>query len=64
MNTQKMSLIMAKRLKAKGEDKKISHATLSREIKEKYNVDISRNGLMNYEVSDPYHRKAFTNTNQ
>lgn len=61
MNTQKMSLIMAKRLKAKREDKKISHAALSREIKDKYNVDISRNSLMNYEVSDPYHSKAFTN---
>ena len=55
------SLITAKRLKELREGKKISHMALSRALKEQYDIDISRDSLMCYEVSDPNHTKAFKN---
>ena len=59
--TNESSIIMAKRLKKLREEKKISHVSLSNAIKEKYGIDISRDSLMSYEVSDPNHSKAYKN---
>lgn len=61
MDMRRMSLVTARRLKAMRLKKGISHAALSRELKEKYNIDISRNSLMNYETSDQHHTKAYKN---
>lgn len=61
MNMENLSLITARRLKAKRKAKKISHETLSREILEKYGVKISKDSLMIYEVEDRYHNRAFAN---
>lgn len=55
------SILMAKRLKELREEKKISHVSLSKAIKDKYGVEISRDSLMGYEVSDPNHTKAYKN---
>lgn len=55
------SLIMAKRLKELREEHELSHVLLSKALKEKYDIDISRDSLMSYEVSDPYHTKAYKN---
>ena len=59
--TNESSILMAKRLKKLREEKKISHVSLSNAIKEKYGIDISRDSLMSYEVSDPNHTKAYKN---
>lgn len=61
MDMKQMSIVTARRLKAMRLKKGISHAVLSRELKEKYNIDISRNSLMNYEASDQHHTKAYKN---
>lgn len=55
------SLIMATRLRELREQKKLSHNALSKAIKDKYNIDISRDSLMSYEVADPHHTKAYKN---
>lgn len=55
------SLLMAKRLKELREEKKLSHVSLSKALKERYDIDISRDSLMCYEVSDPHHTKAYKN---
>ncbi|MCI7727893.1 MAG: hypothetical protein MSH58_12305 [Clostridiales bacterium] len=55
------SFIMAKRLKELREEKKLSHISLSKALKEQYGIDISRDSLMCYEVSDPHHTKAYKN---
>lgn len=55
------SLITAKRLKELREEKKLSHISLSKALKEQYGIDISRDSLMCYEVSDPHHTKAYKN---
>lgn len=55
------SLLMAKRLKELREEKKLSHVSLSKALKERYDIDISRDSLMSYEVSDPHHTKAYKN---
>ena len=55
------SLITAKRLKELREEKKLSHIALSKALKEQYGIDISRDSLMCYEVSDPHHTKAYKN---
>ena len=39
----------------------MSHVRLSAELYEKYGVKISRDSLMSYEISDPYHSKAGKN---
>lgn len=61
MDMKQMSIVTARRLKAMRLKKGKSHAVLSRELKEKYNIDISRNSLMNYEASDQHHTKAYKN---
>lgn len=55
------SILMAQRLKDLRKEKNISHVSLSNAIKEKYGIEISRDSLMSYEVSDPNHTKAYKN---
>lgn len=55
------SLIMAKRLKELREKKKLSHVSLAKVLKEQYGIDVSRDSLMAYEVSDPNNTKAYRN---
>lgn len=55
------SILMAQRLKELRKEKNISHVSLSNAIKEKYGIEISRDSLMSYEVSDPNHTKAYKN---
>lgn len=52
---------MAIRLKLLREEKGLSHERLSALLQEKYGVKISKDSLMNYEVSDQYHVKAGKN---
>ncbi len=55
------SSTMAVRLKLLREEKGLSHVRLSAALYEKYGVKISRDSLMSYEISDPYHSKAGKN---
>ena len=55
------SFVMAARLKSLRENKGFSHVSLANALKDKYGIDISRDTLMNYEVSDPNHTKACKN---
>lgn len=55
------SIIMANRLKQLREGKGLSHEKLSRALYDQYQVKISPDSLMNYEVSDPGHTKAYKN---
>lgn len=55
------SLIMATRLKQLREERKLSHVSLSAALKRDYGIDISRDSLMSYEVSDPNHSKVYKN---
>ena len=61
MNTEKLSLTMGKRLKSERERLGLSHEKLRSAILEKYGVEISKDSLINYEVSDEYHTKAYKN---
>ena len=58
---KEQSTLMGKRLKALRESKGLSHVALRDELREKYDIDISRDSLINYEVSDKEHPKAFKN---
>lgn len=60
LGTEK-SFIMAKRLKMLRESKGLSHEKLRDAIIEQYGVTISRDSLMNYEVTDAAHSKAYKN---
>lgn len=55
------SFIMAERLKKLRESKGLSHERLSTAIREQYGVNISRDSLINYEVSTADHTKAYKN---
>jgi|GEM_PF-6160436 hypothetical protein len=48
----KKTIIMGERLKLLREEKKLSHVILSKKIKEKYGVNISKDSLINYEATD------------
>ena len=66
MTREEQSVKMGKRLKALREEtplngKKMSHEKLKEKLKEIYGVEISRDSLMNYEVSDVNHSKFGTN---
>lgn len=61
MNTEKLSLTMGKRLKSERERLGLSHEKLRSAILEKYGVEISKDSLINYEVSDEHHTKAYKN---
>lgn len=55
------SLVMAERLKQLREGKGLSHDKLSKALHDQYGVKISSDSLMNYEVADKNHTKAFKN---
>lgn len=55
------SLILAQRLKKLRETNKLSHVELSKALKREYNVNISKDSLINYEVTDPHHTRANKN---
>lgn len=61
MELEKYSFIMAKRLKTLREENGLSHDKLSKALLEKYNIKISSDSLMNYEVTDEHHTKARKN---
>ena len=66
MNERERSAKMGERLKILRENtfqdgKKLSHVTLRDKLKELYGIEISRDSLMNYEVSDITHSKFGTN---
>lgn len=55
------SFIMAERLKQLREEKGLSHDKLSKALLDQYGVKISSDSLMNYEVADAGHTKAYKN---
>lgn len=55
------SFVMAKRLKELREGKRLSHVNLAKALKDQYGIEISRDSLMAYEVSDPNNTKAYRN---
>ena len=55
------SFVMAKRLKELREGKNLSHVKLAKALKEQYGIEVSRDSLMAYEVSDPNSTKAYRN---
>lgn len=55
------SLIMAVRLKQLRVEHGLSHERLSNALLERYGVKISTDSLINYEVADPKHDKAYKN---
>ena len=59
-DTQK-SFIMAERLKQLREEKGLSHEKLSKALSDQYGVKISTDSLINYEVANADHTKAYKN---
>lgn len=57
---EKRKILTAERLKALREGKKLSHEALADKLSEKYGKSISRDVLINYEISDQYHSKFNT----
>ncbi len=57
----KKSFIMAERLKRLREEKGLSHDKLSKALFENYGVKISSDSLINYEVTNENHTKAYKN---
>lgn len=55
------SFVMAERLKQLREEKGLSHDKLSKTLHDQYGIVISSDSLMNYEVADENHSKAFKN---
>ncbi len=55
------SFDMARRLKKLRKDRGLSHTSLSTAIKEKYGISIGKDSLQNYEKTDPFHDKAYSN---
>lgn len=55
------SFIMAERLKQLREEKGLSHEKLSKALFDQYGVKISSDSLINYEVADADHTKAYKN---
>lgn len=58
MNSKERSFEMAKRLKALRDEKGLSHVSLSKELKEKYGISISKDSLINYEISEDNRTRA------
>lgn len=56
-----LSFAMAQRLKYLRKSKKLSHASLCKQLKERYGVSISRDMLIQYEVTSEQHKKKFAN---
>lgn len=61
MNLHEQSLKMAARLKDLRNEAGLSHQKLSEEIEKQYGIKVSKDSLINYEVSDPHHTKAYKN---
>lgn len=61
MDGKSLSLLTGQRLKELREQVGLSHGKLSKVLKDVYGIDISRDSLMNYEVSDEHHSKAYKN---
>lgn len=61
MDLEHQSLKMGTRLKQERERLGLSHVALSKQLKERYKIDISRDSLINYEVADGNHSKAYKN---
>lgn len=61
MDIKKLSLTMGKRLKDERERRGLSHEKLRLALMEKYGIEISKDSLINYEVSDEHHTKACKN---
>lgn len=55
------SFIMAERLKQLREGKGLSHERLSKTLFDQYGIKISSDSLMNYEVTEANHTKAYKN---
>lgn len=55
------SFVTALRLKQLREEKGLSHQKLSEALSEQFDVTISRDSLMNYEVATPNHSSAYKN---
>lgn len=61
MDINNLSLTMGKRLKEEREKCGLSHEKLRAALLEKYGVEISKDSLINYEVSDENHTKKYKN---
>lgn len=61
MNKEKLSLKMGERLRNLRKSRGLSYERLQAAISEKYGVEISKDSLINYEVSDENHTKRFKN---
>lgn len=61
MELSDLSLLTGARLKAERERLGLSHLALRDAILEKYGIEISKDSLINYEVSDANHTKAYKN---
>lgn len=61
VTSEKLSIIMAERIKCLREGKGLSHDKLSKALKERYGISISTDSLMNYEVTSLHHSKALKN---
>lgn len=61
MDTHELSKIMGRRLKEERENKKLSHVSLSKALRERYGIEISKDSLINYEVSVDHHTKSYKN---
>ena len=59
MNKEKLSLKMGERLRKLRKSRGLSYERLQAAISEKYGVEISKDSLINYEVSDENHTKRY-----
>lgn len=58
MDRKEISFSIGKRLRELRKEHGLSHADLAKRLSEKYDVSISRDSLMAYEISDENHSKA------
>lgn len=58
---ENLSPVLAKRLKELRENKGLTLAALSKTLMEQYGIQISKESLTNYEVTDSFHTKARKN---
>lgn len=58
MTEKERSFEMGKRLKQLRDERNLSHVALKAELEKRYDIKISRNSLMNYEIRDDFHSKS------
>lgn len=58
MDKQAISFVMGKRLKELREERGLSHDKLIRQLNERYEISVSRDSVMAYEISDESRAKA------